>query len=233
MKAIVAIVLAGLLMPIAADAQEWRTYNFPDSGFTIDFPTAPAVETGTIKDATGVSLPMTRYAARQDRIDYTLSVVDYSRTNADALTTIIQTERSLNASGKVTAATGARVDRNFGRALTLNGTDGSRSAIAIFFVDKHLYTVVGQALPPNASDEMSDAIRFQESLRFPKDSGGFGFLFAGTGKARSKSASIAPADAPCTGKSAGDAVQLQTPRGPVAATCTLVARPNTPTEEKP
>jgi|HubBroStandDraft_5_1064220.scaffolds.fasta_scaffold25829_3 hypothetical protein len=233
MRGIVPILLAGLLMPLAAAAQEWQTYAYPDSGFTIDFPAPPAVETGTIKNATGVSLPLTRYAVRHERINYTLSVVNYSSTNADALTTIIETERSLNASGKVTVASGARVSRNFGRELTLNSTDGSRSAIAIFFVDKHLYTVVGQALPPNVDEEMDEAIRFQESLRFPEDHSGFRIFFGGTGPSRPKSAYNPPADAACTGKSAGEAVQLQTPRGPVPATCTLVAKPNMPTEEKP
>ncbi|HTC53330.1 MAG TPA: hypothetical protein VK700_15450 [Steroidobacteraceae bacterium] len=254
MKEILAILVTGLLMPIAADAQEWNTYTYQDPGFSIQFPAAPVVQTSTIKNATGVSLPVTRYLVRQDHIVYTLSVVNYSNTNDDALTTILQTQRSLGASGKISAAGGARVNRNFGRALTLDGTDGSHSAIAIFFVDKHLYTVVGQALPPNVSEELDDAVRFQESLQFPEDSGGFGMFFGGS---RSKSTYTTPpspppspppslpakplaiptlnpaADAACVGKSIGDSVQLETSRGPVAATCRLVARPDSPPDEKP
>jgi hypothetical protein len=254
MKAKVAILMAALLMPVVAVAQEWKVYTYPDPGFTIEFPAIPAVESGTIKNATGVSLPLTRYAVRQDGISYTLSVVNYSSTNADALSTIAATERSLGASGKVTGATGARVNRSFGRELSLNGPDGSRSAIAIFFVNKHLYTLVGQALPPIASEKSDDAIRFQGSLRFLNDDGGFFGLFGGANNAsaevsavravgtggaggaaegRSKGAYRAPADATCAGKSAGDAVQLQTPGGPVPATCTLVARPDMPPAPAP
>jgi hypothetical protein len=245
MKAMVRILMAGLLMPVVAVAQEWTAYTYPDPGFTIQFPGVPVVETSTIKNATGVSLPMTRYAVRQDHINYTLSVVNYSSINADALSTITETERSLGASGKVTAATGARINRSFGRKLSLNGTDGSRSTIAIFFVNKHLYTLVGQALPPNAVEESDDAIRFQESLHFLEDDSGFFGLFGGptsaggagsasgghsgpAGEGRSRVAHNPPADAACTGKSAGDAVQLETPGGPVAAICTLVARPTMP-----
>ena len=252
MKAVVALLMAGLVVPAAALAQEWTAYTYPDpGGFTIQFPGVPAVERGRIKNATGVSLPMTRYAVRQEHIIYTVSVVDYSSTNADALSTIALTERSLDASGKVTAAAGARVARYFGRELTLDGADGSRSAIAIFFVNKHLYTVVGQALPPNADEKSGDVSRFQESLQFPDESSGFGFggLFGGGraggiggtggsgggsgsggggGAVRSRPVNNPPADATCAGKSAGDAVQLQTPGGPVAAVCTLVARPITP-----
>jgi hypothetical protein len=253
-KAMVVIVMAAVLMPVAAVAQEWKAYTYPDPGFTIQFPAVPAVETGTIRNATGVSLPLTRYAVRQDGISYTLSVVNYSSTNADALSTIAATERSLGASGKVTAAKGARVNRSFGRELSFDGTDGSRSAIAIFFVNRHLYTLVGQALPPNAGEKSGDAIRFQESLRFLNDDGGFFGLFGGTDSASNaggaagaagagrpggaaeghlKSAHNPPADATCAGKSAGDAVQLETPGGPVAATCTLVARPNVPPAPAP
>jgi hypothetical protein len=265
MKAIVAMLMTGLLTPITALAQDWQAYTYPDPGFTIQFPGAPAVEMGRIKNSTGVLLPITRYVVRQDHVTYTVSVVNYSSTNADALTTITETERSLGASGKVTAAAGARVNRYFGREMRLNGTDGSRSAIAIFFVNKHLYTVVGQALAPSADEKSGDAIHFQESLQFLDDGGGFGGfagLFgggrsggisgggtpggAGTGAtggggggggnpggARPRVSNNAPADATCAGKAAGDAVQLQTPGGPVAATCTLVARPNLPLNGSP
>jgi hypothetical protein len=263
MKGMAAMVMMGLLMPIAANAQEWTAYRYPDPGFAVQFPAEPAVEKTTAKTANYHSLPMTRYTVRQDRITYTVSVVDYSTTNADPLSTIAETERALGASGKVTVATGARINRSFGRELSINGTDGSRSAIAIFFVDKHLYTLVGQALPPNAIEKSGDAIRFQESLQFLGDNGGFGFggFFgrlggggasgdAGAGASSSASASgggagggggggrfrggVNPqAQAACVGKSAGDAVQLETPGGPVAATCTLVARPNMPPNGAP
>ena len=228
MKAMVAILIAGLLSPVAAVAQEWKAYSYPDPGFAIQFPAAPTVEKSTFKTSAGVSLPMTRYMVRQDRIVYTLSVVDYSTTSADAISTIAETEKSFGASGKVTVAIDARVNRSFGRELSLNATDGSRSAVAIFFVNKHLYTLVGQALPPNAIEKSGDAIRFQESLQFIGDNGGFGGGFGGPGGGRFRGGFNPQAQAACAGKAAGDAVQLDTPGGPVAATCTLLARPNMP-----
>jgi hypothetical protein len=278
MKGIVAIVVTGLLIPIPALAQEWKSYNYPVPGFAVQFPADPVIEKSTARTTNYSSLPMTRYSVHQDRATYTVSVVDYSSTNADSLNTIAETERSLGASGKVTVATGARVNRSFGRELSISGADGSRSAVAIFFVNKHLYTVVGQALPPNAIERSGDAIRFQESLQFLGDNGGFGSLFffghtgggGGTNGASSESgASDAAgnsaggvsastggngggetgggsrgggrfrggfnpqAQAACVGKSAGDTVQLDTPGGPVAATCTLVARPNMPPNGAP
>jgi hypothetical protein len=226
MKATVAMLIAACLMPLAAVAQEWKGYSYPDPGFAIQFPVAPTVETSTLKAAAG-TLPITRYSARQDRVVFTLSVVDYSSTNADEKSTIADAEKAFGASGKVTVAIDARVNRSFGRELSVNGTDGSRSAVAIFFVNKQLYTLVGEALPPNAVQKSGDTIRFQESLQFIGQNGGFGRGgFGGPGGGRFRGGFNPQAQTACIGKSAGDAVQLDTPGGPVAATCTLVARPN-------
>ncbi|MEJ0008050.1 MAG: hypothetical protein WDM77_17210 [Steroidobacteraceae bacterium] len=202
---------------------------------------------------------MARYVVRQDRMLYTLSVVNYSLTNADALSTIADTERSLGKSGKVTATSGARINRHFGRQLSLNGPDGSHSAIAIFFVDNIF--IRWWARHPRQTPRRLRPLRFTSSSRCDLPTmtavfGGFGGLagfFGGSGaqspksagdpvisnktsgsNAASTAASNVPssrradpshADATCTGKSAGDVVQLDTPGGPVAAICTLVARP--------
>jgi hypothetical protein len=144
------------------------------------------------------------------------------------MATIAETEKSVGASGKVTVAIDARVNRSFGRELSVTGADASRSAIAIFFVNKHLYKLVGEALPPNAIERSGDTIRFQESLQFIGANGGFGGGFGGRGGGRGRGGFNPQAQAACMGKSAGDAVQLDTPGGPVPATCTLVARPNRP-----
>jgi hypothetical protein len=232
MKAIVAMLMAAWLTPLfAADAQEWKVYPYPDAGFAIQFPAPPTVEKSTFRTSAAASLPMTRYSVRQDRIVYSMSVVDFSTTDADAMSTIAEAEKSFGASGKVSVAIDARVNRAYGRELSVTGTDGSRSAVAIFFVNKHLYTLVGQSLPPNAIEKSGDAIRFQESLQFTGDNagaGGFGRFGGGPGGGRFRGGLNPQALSACMGKSLGDTVQLDTPAGPVPATCTLIARPAAP-----
>jgi hypothetical protein len=256
------VLFAGLVMSGEVYAQEWQTYTYPDPGFAIQFPGVPNVQTTKQKNSVGLTLPVTRYVVRQDGVQYTLSVVNYSSTNADPLSTIGETARSFRAKGKVNADTGVRVNGNHGRELTMTESDGSRSDIAIFFVDNHLYTAVGQALPPNPMERSADTARFQQSLQFPSDDGGFLGLFGGRGRTGSNAAESTVtvggssadavtagrgtggrgsragehlgtvtnqrADAACVGKSAGDVVQLDTPNGPVSATCTLTARPSPP-----
>ena len=182
MKGVVATLLAALLTPVVAVAQEWKAYPYPDAGFGVQFPVAPVVEKSTFSTTAGPSLPMTRYTARQDGITYTMEVVDYSSVNADQANTIAETEKSFGASGKVSVAIDARINREFGRELSVNGADGSRSAVAIFFVNRHLYLLVGESLPPNAIARSGDAVRFQQSLQFIGVNGGFGG-FGGLGGA--------------------------------------------------
>ena len=253
------ILISGLVMSSAAQAQQWQTYTYPNPGFAIQFPAVPEVQTAKFKNAAGVTLPITRYVARQDGVEYTLTVVNYSSTNADALGTIGETARSFSAQGTVNSNTSARINASYGRELTVTDSDGSRSDIAIFFIDNHLYTAVGRALPPNPQDKGADTTRFQQSLQFPDDNGDFRGLRArgkptastiantptrddsranavnagvgsGGGNAAEHSRTVTNqrADAACAGKSAGDVVQLETPTGPVTATCTLTARPNPP-----
>jgi hypothetical protein len=276
------ILFAGLVMSGAAYAQDWQTYAYPNPGFAIEFPAAPEVQTSKFRNAVGVTLPVTQYVVRQDGVQYTLTVVNYSSTNADALSIIGETARSFSAKGKVNSNTGTRVNGSSGRQLALTGSDGSRSDIAIFFFNSHLYTAVGQALPPNPLERSADTARFQHSLQFLGDDNTFRRLFGagerttstsaastlrpgsssaggvaagtgtraatgagtgtGTGAGTSagagsnagtlKTAANQRADAACAGKSAGDRVQLDTPTGPVPATCTLTARPNPPAAGK-
>jgi hypothetical protein len=234
MKLLVAIVTAACFIPAAASAQEWKSYPYPDAGFAIQFPAAPTVEMSTFKTAAGVSLPMTRYSVRQEGIVYRLDVVDYSSTTAESTATIAEAEKSFGASGKVTVAIDARVNRSYGRELSVTGSNGSRSAVALFFVNKHLFTLVGESLPPNAIQRSGDTVRFQESLQFTGANGGFGGFGGfggrggGPGQRRFRGAFNPQALTVCNGKSVGDAVQIDGPGGPLAATCTLVARPNMP-----
>jgi hypothetical protein len=175
---IVGALLAGAALPGAAVAQDWRIYSYDDAGFAIQFPAPPEVQSSRIRDPFGGLLPTTRYTVRQEHTLFTVSVVNYAGTNADALTTITETEKSLRASGGVTASAGARIGGHHGRALSVTAADGSRSAIAIFFVDKRLYTLTGQTLPPNA-EENGDAVRFLESMQFSDNIAGFAGLFGG------------------------------------------------------
>jgi uncharacterized membrane protein YgcG len=231
-----ALLAVTALLPATAQAQDWKQYRYDNAGFVIQLPVPPTVQSGTYARAGGASLPMTSYVARQEGIVYRLDVVDFSGTHADETRTIAEAEKAMGATGKVTVAIDARVSRSFGRELSINGADGSRSAVAIFYVDDHLFVLDGHSLPPDAIARSGNAIRFEESLQFIGQNGGFGGFRGGGrfGGGRGRFGGGGPqALSACQGKSVGDSVQLQTPQGPVAATCTLIARPNGPPPDAP
>ncbi len=229
------MLMAACLVPAVAAAEGWKVYSYPDAGFAVQFPAPPAIEKSTFRTPAGASLPMVRYAARQDGIVLALDVIDYSSTNADTRSTIAQAEKAFGASGKVTVAIDARINREFGRELSVEDGDGGRSVVAIFFVDKHLYRLVGEALPPNAIAKSGDAIRFQQSLQFIGENGGPGGFgrFAGQGGPRVRGGANPEALTACAGNSAVAAVQLDTPGARYPRRAPSVARPNRPPNPGP
>jgi hypothetical protein len=60
----------------------------------------------------------------------------------------------------------ARINTQFGHELSIGNKDGSRSTVAIFFFNHHLYQLEGRALPPDPTARSSSLIRFQQSLQF-------------------------------------------------------------------
>ena len=238
-----------LLAPAFAQAQTgaWQPYSYGDRGFAFASPSAPVVDDAKTETWNGQSAPVRTYAAEAPGIVYTLSVVDLTKQTLDGPQTIAEAERRLSALGKVTVAVDARINREYGRELNIEARDGSRLTTAIFFIDGRLYRLVANALPPDAQARSGDALRFQQSLQFipvtaasatvatadvpvPVQGRGGGGRRGGFGGGGGfgRGGGGAQAQAACAGKAAGDKVQLDTPQGPVAATCTLIARPDRP-----
>jgi hypothetical protein len=73
--------------------------------------------------------------------------------------------KTLSQGGEIKVDIPARVSRVYGRQLSIAGSDGSRSSVAIFYFKGRLYQIEGIALP-DAKDAGSYVIRFQQSLVF-------------------------------------------------------------------
>jgi len=180
------LILALAMAPAAATAQAWKTYSYPSPGFAVQFPAPPSVEDDTFRTARGGALPMTRYVLRQEGVVFSVEVVDFSAAQADSLAAIAEAEKRFGTAGKVTVAIDARINREFGRELSVAGDDGSRSTVAIFFVSRRLVELVAKALPPNPLARSADAIQFQQSLQFVGPDEGLGGLdhYGGRGTPR-------------------------------------------------
>lgn len=166
MHGAVALLVLALTAPSAALAQEWKAYSYPSPGFAVQFPAPPSVEQDSFKTPAGRALPMTRYVLRQEGIVYSVEVIDFAGAPADGPGAIAAAEKSFGTSGKVTVAIDARINREFGRELSVAGDDGSRSTVGLFFVGGKLVELVAKALPPNPLARSADANQFQQSLQF-------------------------------------------------------------------
>jgi hypothetical protein len=253
-----AAVLCVALLAGAAQAQDWKEYDYPDAGFAAQFPAQPTV-TDIQYRAGAVTGPAKRYAARLGSADYSIIVADLSASPADETTALDAAVKDLAGQGQIKLDVRARIDRQFGREVSVTSQDGGQITTAIFYVGKKLYVLAGRTAP----DGSGLAAHFQQSLEFigadgkrprrPEDGGGFGRRGFGPppdevaqgdggdsgqgGPGRGGRGRRRPppeAFAACKDKAEGSAVQFQTPRGDVAAaTCVstpegLAARPNRP-----
>jgi len=235
------LLLAAALLPGLARAQGWQEYSYPDQNVAFQLPAAPSVKDETAATPTGVMAPVKTWRAQGDRIVYTLQIFDLSKAQVNAGTIIADTEKALVGAGKIDVAVDSRINRQFGRELTISAADGSRLTVALFYINQHLYQLVAKAMPPDPADRSAQAIHFQQSLQFvglqgQGFGGGFGDGgrdgpgggFGGRGRFGPGGAGPAAQNA-CVGKASGDKVTLQTPDGQqTPATCVLVARPDRP-----
>jgi hypothetical protein len=249
-----AATLSIALLASAAQAQDWKQYDYPDAGFAAQFPAPPTVSDIQYR-AGAVAGPAKRYAARLGSADYSVIVADLSASPADETAALDAAVKDLAGSGQIKLDVRARIDRQFGREVSVTTKDGGQITTAVFYVGKKLYVLAGRTEP----DGSGLAAHFQQSLEFigadgkrprrPEDGGGFGRRGFGPppgevaqadgggdpGQGRRGRRRPPPeAFAACKDKAEGAAVQFQTPRGDVAlATCVstpegLAARPNRP-----
>jgi len=159
------------LMASAALAQSWQEYRYPDLGFSVSFPGEPKITDGTAKASDGAALTQKVFSFSGDSGDFRVTVADYSGSSIADDAAISQAADRLRGAGDVLVDVSARVNRNYGRELSIAGKDGKRLVAAIFFVDHRLYVLEGRVRADGASP---DATRFQQSLNFLGGFGGFG-----------------------------------------------------------
>ncbi len=228
--------------PVPALAATWSHYAYSDDGFAVQAPVEPTPSKGTFKTPSGTSAPEITYVGREDDAVFQVTVIDLRGTSIDKQAALDMGVKALSAEGEIKANVEERIDREFGRNLTIVGADGSRTTASVFFVNGKLYELVGRALPPDPTAGSGKTMRFQELLELiglgaeanrPENRpDGAGPGPGGPGGRRRGPPPPQAFDA-CKGKSEGDQVQLTTPRGELPATCRqtpqgLAARPLRP-----
>jgi len=160
----IAFILTLFAISGPADAQSWTEYSYPDDAFSVSFPAEPQIETTTYQAADGHAVPAHVYWVAQDNAEFRMTIADLTNTGLAENAVIDQAVATLSKAGEVKVNIPARVSRVFGRQLSILGTDGSRSTVALFDYKGRLYQIEGKSLPNR--NATADAIRFQQSLIF-------------------------------------------------------------------
>ena len=159
------LVLAAFAFSAPALAQSWEEYSYPEYAISVAFPTNPKIETTTYEIADGRSVPARVYSARQDKGEFKMTVADLANTGLDEKAVIDHAIKRLSQGGTVRVNVPARIYQVYGRQLTVEGKDGSRSMVAMFDIMGWLYQIEAKVLPGGNEFELT---RFQQSLVFER-----------------------------------------------------------------
>jgi len=149
-----------------AVAQSWEEYTYPEYAISVAFPASPKIETTTYQFADGRSVPARVYSVRQDKGDFKLTVADLANTGLDEKTVLDHAITALSRGATVKLNVPARIYRVYGRQLTVEGADGSRSMVGIFDLNGRLFQI--EAKVPRGGSEF-ELTRFQQSLVFDRE----------------------------------------------------------------
>jgi hypothetical protein len=148
-----------------AVAQSWREYTYPDQFFTVAFPGDPRTEITTYQVADDRSVKANVYSLRQDNALFKVTVAELADTGLEESAVIGHAIKMMSDGGEVKVNIPHRVNRVYGRQLSIVGADGIRSMVALFDYNGRLYQIEGNALP-TGNDATADAVRFVQSLIF-------------------------------------------------------------------
>ena len=163
----IAFVLATFVASAPAAAQGWKEYSYPDYAFSVAFPANPQVDTTTYQIADNRSVPARIYSVRQAKVVFSMIVAELEGTNLEENAVVGYAIKTLSQNATVRLNIPARIYRVYGRQLTLEGADGSRSMVQLFDHNDRLYQIEAKALPDqNVSNSQSDVVRFHQSLDF-------------------------------------------------------------------
>jgi hypothetical protein len=161
---LIAFMLALFAISGPAAAQGWKEYSYPDYAVAVSFPAEPKIETTTYQVADGRSVPARVYSVAQGNGVFKLTIADLSNAGLEESAVLDHAIKTLSESGEIKLNIPARVSRVFGRQLSIQRTDGSRSSVALFDYNGRLYQIEGKSLP--TGNATADAICFQQSLIF-------------------------------------------------------------------
>jgi hypothetical protein len=125
-------ILAQLVLADSAAAQGWQEYSYPDYSFRVTFPAAPRLDATTYQIAEDRAVEAHVYSVRRDNAEFSVTVAELADSGLAETAVVDYAIKMLSDGGQVKVNIPHRINRVFGRQLSILGADGSRAAVALF-----------------------------------------------------------------------------------------------------
>jgi hypothetical protein len=163
-----AILVSAALTAMTAPAMAaWHGYISHPMGFAFAAPGQLKVEKGTYRGAVAGPRDTVVYRFVDDNIEYKVVVVDVSDRANDAANLLGEAAYIFQEDKKVLMDTFGRVDRQYGRKLTIDLPDNAgRATAAFYFINGRIISLQATVLPANGDYDTPDMGRFVDSITF-------------------------------------------------------------------
>jgi hypothetical protein len=147
--------------------EAWQGYISHPMGFGVWAPGEVKVEKGSYNTALAGQREATVYHFVDDNIDYKVTVVEMGNKTNDAANLLGEAEHNFQDGKKVLMDAFGRVDREFGRKITVDlPNNGGRSTSAFYFINGRILWLQAVVLPAIGHNEPSEGGRFVDSITF-------------------------------------------------------------------
>jgi hypothetical protein len=163
-----AILVGATLAAMTAPAMAaWRGYISHPLGFAFAAPGELKVEKGTYRGTVAGPRDTVVYRFVDDDIEYKAVVIDMSDKANDAANLLGEAEYIFQDGKKVLMDTFGRLDRQYGRKLTVDlPNNAGRSTAAFYFVNGRIVSLQATVLPANGDYDTPELARFVDSISF-------------------------------------------------------------------
>ena len=162
---LIAITIAAFVVSGPAVAEGWTEYSYPDYAFKVAFPEDPRIETSTYQVADAHAMEAHVYSVSRDNAEFKVTIAELGDSGLEETAIIDYAIKTLSADGELQVNIPHRINRVFGRQLSILQRDGSRAMVALFDYNGRLYQIIGKSLA-TGNDATADTIRFVQSLIF-------------------------------------------------------------------
>jgi hypothetical protein len=160
------ILLGAALMTTPATAA-WRGYISHPLGFSFAAPGELKVAKGTYRGAVAGPRETVVYSFVDDNIEYKVVVIDMSDKANDSATLLGEAEYIYQEDKKVLMDAFGRVDRQYGRKLTIDlPNNAGRATAAFYFINGRIISLQATILPANGDYDSPETARFVDSIAF-------------------------------------------------------------------